>query len=217
MCDCDTPHPKRWKMKCFVIECRGINKPIQMGKIESMTKWNFVSILHGPKILGKTHYYGKLSKLHLYLIVVVDVVAAFFLPFNFYCDEMNSVFIHFRCRCWKNKRTHKTTFLLTEVIFQINEKFFQLHSTRFVRSFFFFFRFLCFFIRRFCCCSSNKTYFISLFERFIQYRGLIVLWYNIRFVKVAHNKSVFHLTFQFTVELGSKKKRDGKREARKKW
>lgn len=105
-------------MKCFMIECRGMNTQIQMGKIESMTKWNFVSIPHGPTILGKSHYYGKLSKLHLYLIVFVAVAAAFFLPFHFYCDEMSSVFIRFRCRCWKKKQTHETALLLTEVIFQ---------------------------------------------------------------------------------------------------
>ena len=92
----------------------------------------FCKHLHEPTILGKSHYYGKLSKLHLYLIVVV----AFFLPFNFYCDEMSSVFIHFRCRCWK-KQTHKTTFLLTEVIFQNK---WEILSTSFhsFRSFFLF-------------------------------------------------------------------------------
>lgn len=118
-----------------------------------MMKWNIVNILHGPTILDKSHYYGKLSKLHLYLIVVVVALAAFFLPFNCYCDEMSSVFIHFRCRCREKKaNTHKTTILLTEVIFQNK---WEILSTSFhsFRSFFLLLFFLIFPFLFFLCAA----------------------------------------------------------------
>lgn len=71
------------------------------------------------------------------------------------------------------------------------------------------FNFISFIFFFFFSCSLYSEKVISYLSCFFwcvchfQYRrvAVIVLWYNIRLAKVVHNKSVFHLTFQFTVSL----------------
>lgn len=146
--------------------------------------------IYQMRIASDFYYNGNFQN-YIFILFILLSMCFFCLFRNHWGNDFGfqTVVIVFHCR-WKDSNARHNVFLLTKVI---SPNKWKISSTSFRSSFFSLFTFF------------RKSYFI--FELFFSCAifnivvAVIVLWYNIRLAKVVHNKSVFHLTFQFTVSL----------------